>query len=110
MPKFRVRYWEWDMNNGEYIYKSDWEIVEARDEEELISRLERSLRRVAKDYESEGWDCEEFAGDDLAIICTRCEEYEEEEGEGEETTYWGEERYCDEIEIGYDYEKARNRE
>lgn len=93
MPKYRVYLWEWDMVNGEYVYRDYYgEVIEAEDEDKLWEILNKNLEEMAKDAEKEGWDCE--GEPEGSMICTkRCEEEEVTE---EECVY--------EHQIGYDVE------
>jgi len=57
--------WEWDMQNGEYIYKEE---IEADTEEELYKILEETIKEAIDN----GWDCEETLNGDY--ICTKPDE------------------------------------
>ncbi|CCG27858.1 hypothetical protein [Alphaspiravirus yamagawaense] len=88
MPTFKVYLWEWDTENGEYVYRDyEGETVEAANEEDLWRTLESWLRDIAKEAAGEGWDCEFTPNAEL--LCTRCEE-----------------GYCESRQIGYDVEKV----
>lgn len=58
--------WEWDMLNGEYIYKEE---IEADTEEELYKILEEEIKNAEENY---GWQCEETGNGDY--ICTKQDE------------------------------------
>ena len=63
MPLYEL--WEWDMINGEYVYREEFE---AKDDEEAFS----ILRSVIEEAREEGWECEEQP--DGTFICTKTED------------------------------------
>ena len=85
--KYRVYLWEWDSDNGEYIYRDyDGEVIYVETDEELWETISKWLQNIAKEAEAEGWECEVTA--DGTLYCTKCDE------EG-----------CYSREIGYDVEE-----
>ena len=87
MPKFKVYLWEWDTENGEYVYRDrDGEIVEAASDEDLWKLLERRLEEIRREAAEDGWDCDMTP--DGELLCTRCED-----------------GFCESRQIGYDVEE-----
>jgi len=59
MPRYRLI--EWDMDNGEVLYREEFE---AKDIEEALKYLES----IVKDAEKEGWECEPTPNGDYICV------------------------------------------
>ena len=99
MVKYKISLYEWDMNNGEYLYRDYYgDIVNVKDEEELWRIIDKRLNEIVEEAKEEDWECEEDANGSL-ICSKRCEE-EYIEGTEEECIY--------QREIGYDIEEVKD--
>lgn len=77
---YRVRGYEWDSINGEYLARDEPFYIRAIDNEHLINRLENWLKADMKEAEKDGWDIVQEGGDgdensgDLYFIAVKGEE------------------------------------
>lgn len=111
MRKFRVYEWVWDMKNGEYHHRDFYGIeVVAKDEDDLIDKLEKWLEEDAKEWEKQGYVCEIDSGDSISMICAILDEAcvkETKEELGEELAEWEIYESCTyEYQVGYDWEEV----
>jgi len=103
--KVRVFYWEWDMENGEYVHRDLYgTVVDVKDEDELYKKISRWLEEDVRDAEKNGWTCDPHS-DGLSAVCSKvdkeCVEELKNEGYDEDEAV---NRCSMSVQIGYDIE------